>query len=226
MDRPSLFIGSSSEGLEIARAIGVQLQKDAEITIWNEGFFSPSQTTLETLVNSLDRFDFAILVLTPDDFVVSRNMQSSGPRDNVMFELGLFMGHLGRSRTFIVYDEHAKLKIPSDLAGVTPATYDGNRRDQNLISAVSPACVLIRKAIKDLGFFEGKVYRQLQKATDQVEGVSETMERLVHLLARSRAVELDIIASQFGPLISPELLKKMRKDLEDLEESTSGSKIE
>ena len=221
MNHPSLFIRSSSEGLDIAQAVEFQLQKDVEITIWNEGFFGLGGTTLETLVNSLDRFDFAVLVLTPDDFVLSRDVQARSPRDNVMFELGLFMGYLGRSRTFIVYDVQSKVKIPSDLAGVTAATYNGSRTDNNLIAAVGPACTLIRNAIKALGHFEGKGYRQLQQATSQVEGVSESMERLVHLLARSRAVELDIIASQFGPFISREFLAQMKKDLQDLQESTT-----
>jgi hypothetical protein len=67
---------------------------------------------------------------------------------------------------------------------------------------------------------------QLQKATDQVENVYETVERLVYLLARSRAVELDIIASQFGPFISTDFLQKMRKDLKDLEESVKEKQIE
>jgi predicted nucleotide-binding protein len=118
MTKPSIFIGSSSEGLEIARAIEFQLKDVGEITIWNEGVFGLGLGTLESLVNALERFDFAILALTPDDFTVSRNVPTSSPRDNVMFELGLFMGRLGRSRTFIVYDVSTKLKIPSDLAGV------------------------------------------------------------------------------------------------------------
>lgn len=226
MMKPSVFIGSSSEGLEIARAIEFQLKDVGEITTWNEGVFGLGLGTLESLVNALDRFDFAILALTPDDFTVSRDVAASSPRDNVMFELGLFMGRLGRSRTFIVYDVSTKLKIPSDLAGVTTATFDGVRQDKNLIAAVGPVCTLIRNSIRDLGEFEGKGLRQLQKATDQVENVYETVERLVYLLARSRAVELDIIASQFGPFISTDLLQKMRKDLKDLEESVKEKQIE
>src|SRR5690349_18584537 len=118
MIKPSIFIGSSSEGLKGAQAIEFQLQQEAEVTIWNEGFFGMGDGTLETLVNSLERFDFAILVLTADDLVISREISFQSPRDNVMFELGLFMGRLGRSRTFIVCNSAEKLKLPSDLAGV------------------------------------------------------------------------------------------------------------
>src|SRR5437667_2021442 len=119
MAKPSVFIGSSSEGLNFARAARSLLGNDAEITIWNEGFFGLGNTFIETLVNSLPRFDFAILVLTPDDLVNSRDVESFGPRDNVLFELGLFMGRLGRSRTFILHQSNSRVKIPSDLSGVT-----------------------------------------------------------------------------------------------------------
>lgn len=64
--KPSLFIGSSSEGLEIARAIELNLEYDAEVTIWSNGLFGLGMGTLETLVKSLDKFDFAALILTPE----------------------------------------------------------------------------------------------------------------------------------------------------------------
>jgi predicted nucleotide-binding protein len=63
MNKPSVFIGSSSEGLEFARAVRSLLKDDAEITLWNEGFFQLGHTYIETLVNALPRFDFAVLVL-------------------------------------------------------------------------------------------------------------------------------------------------------------------
>src|SRR5277367_3423628 len=69
MAKPSIFIGSSTEGLDFARAARALLAFDAEITLWNEGFFTLGNTFIKTLINSLPRFDFAVLVLTPDDLV-------------------------------------------------------------------------------------------------------------------------------------------------------------
>ena len=66
MKRPTVFIGSSSEGLEVARAAGFQLADTAEVTVWNEGVFKPGLSGLESLMNALDRFDFAVFVFTPD----------------------------------------------------------------------------------------------------------------------------------------------------------------
>ena len=149
MTRPPVFIGSSSEGITIAQTIRAQLKDDAEITIWYEGVFRNGQGYLESLFNALDKFDFAILVWTPDDMTQSREQTSQSPRDNVLFECGLFMGRLGRNCTFIVYDADKGIKIPSDLVGVTLATYRGARRDGNLMAAVGEARDRIREVIKD-----------------------------------------------------------------------------
>src|SRR5690349_11927339 len=92
--RPSVFIGSSSEGLKIARAVQANLDDAAETTLWSQGVFGLSEGTLESLVDRSQDFDFAILVLTPDDLIESRTRRAAAPRDNVLFELGLFTGCL------------------------------------------------------------------------------------------------------------------------------------
>ena len=221
MSKPSVFVGSSSEGLGVARAIELQFQHDAEVTLWTEGIFGLGEPTIESLLNALDRFDFAILVLSPDDLKVSRNQEHMGPRDNVLFELGLFMGRLGKKRTFVVCSGNPQVRLPSDLAGVTVATYDGQRTDRNIVAAVGPACTPIRNTVRDLGPYEGKALGRLQEVTTEMEGASDTVGRIVHLLARSRAVELDLIAEQFGSQILPDHLAKMRGDLKDLEKATT-----
>ena len=161
MAKPSVFIGSSTEGIEFARAIRSLLADVAEVTLWNEGFFRPGNTFIDTLVNALPRFDFAALVLTADDLVQSRDVESMGPRDNVLFELGLFMGRLGRARTFLVHQSRRDLKIPTDLSGVTAAVYEWPREDQNYRAAVGAACDGIREVIRDLGFAEAKTSRAI-----------------------------------------------------------------
>lgn len=147
MLRPKVFIGSSKQNLRIATVLGEGLEEEAavEVTIWDEGFFSLNRGILENLLDQLDQFDFAVLVLAPDDMTISKDQLSPSTRDNVLFECGLFMGRLGRDRVFIVYDESIDLKIPSDLAGVTLAPYDGNRA-----SGPTPS-VAVRKAVRLIG---------------------------------------------------------------------------
>lgn len=149
--RSSVFVGSSSEGVHFARAVRAALESDAEVTVWDEGVFQLGLTFVESLTAALSRFDFAVLVLTPDDVIQSRSEEVSGPRDNVIFELGLFMGALGRGRTFILQQATSPLKIPTDLSGVTTAAYHWPRMDGNCRSAVATACDMIRERVRTLG---------------------------------------------------------------------------
>jgi predicted nucleotide-binding protein len=144
--RPRVFIGSSTEGLDIAEAIQVGLDPVAECTIWNQGLFKPSITTIESIVDVAVDFDYAIIVLTPDDMVIKRGEEVLGPRDNIVFELGLFTGTLGRARTFMVLCRDDQVQLPTDLAGVTVAMYS-RRSDGNLVAALGPVCTQIKRAM-------------------------------------------------------------------------------
>lgn len=200
MIKPSLFIGSSTEGIEFARAIRNGLDNDAEVTLWEDDFFELSKTFIETLSASAARFDFAILVLTLDDWINSRESASFGPRDNVIFELGLFMGTLGRSRTFIVHPNDHRLKIPSDLAGITTAKYSWPREDNSKVAAVGAACDKIRKEVIKLGFSESKTQKKL-------EGVAAEQ------LEQSKNIEaLSFIVSHFLPKYELSHLKKLENN--------------
>ena len=74
-----MFIGSSTEGLEFARAVRTLLAQDAEVTLWNEGFFLVGNTFIDSLVNGLSRFDFAAVVLTPDEITHLKKLESPEP---------------------------------------------------------------------------------------------------------------------------------------------------
>jgi hypothetical protein len=149
MSQPRLFIGSSKANLRVAKVIGRDLEECADVTVWDEGVFGLNQGILEALLKKLDEFDFAVLVLAPDDVTFSKEELKPSTRDNVLFECGLFMGKLGPDRVFIVCDSSVDLKIPSDFAGVTLARYDGSRiQGQEAAAAVREACLQISEAIK------------------------------------------------------------------------------
>lgn len=220
MDKPSVFIGSSTEGLKIAKTIQLLLDKVCEVTIWSQGVFGLSKGYLEELVSSLEKFDFAILVLTPDDMTISRETESDSPRDNVIFELGLFVGGIGRNRTYIVYDRTKKIKIPSDLAGISMATF-ALHSDGNLESSLGACCTRIENEIEKNGVRENKRFNQLSDATKNVDKMNQKFQTLINLMARSRKVELDVIASQFGAFINTDHLRDIKKDLDDLSKAVS-----
>jgi len=146
MERPTIFIGSSSEGRPTARAIKEQFDDEADVDIWDENIFKLHSSYLESLLRAANLYDFAILVFTPDDSTTSRDSMHLAPRDNVLFEHGLFLGRLGPNRAFIICDE--EVKVPSDFAGIKIAKFR-RRDDGNLKSAVSTACNEIRTAIED-----------------------------------------------------------------------------
>jgi hypothetical protein len=190
MSKPTVFIGSSSEGVEFARAARSLLEADGEVTLWNEGLFRVGATFIETLVNSLPRFDFAVLVLTPDDMVVSREQERFGPRDNVIFELGLFMGRLGRERTFMLVDGNSHVKIPSDLSGVTAAVYRWPRNDGNYKAALGAACDEIRSAIRDLGVAEAKTTSQIKELRSR-QDTTESQVRALQFAVKGLVTEYE-----------------------------------
>ena len=90
--------------------------------------------------------DFATLVISPDDQVLSRSTVSDAPRDNVVFELGLFMGALGHERVFLVYPRNASIKLPTDLLGLTVLTYE-----PELPSVAIQVCPLLRDLMNKAG---------------------------------------------------------------------------
>jgi hypothetical protein len=148
--RPFVFVGSSTEGIPIAKALQAGLSECCDITLWSQGIFEPSFGYLESLVKALELADFAVLILTPDDLTDRRGAEANSPRDNVIFELGLFIGRLGRQRCFFVHDKTLPIKIPSDLLGIAAATF-GKRSDGNVVAALGPVCVSIEARVKELG---------------------------------------------------------------------------
>ena len=149
-DKPRLFIISSKEALAIAQDIQVNLQHHAIVQVWTDGVFFASGYALEALEFAVDETDFAIAIAQPDDVAISRRKKSKVTRDNVIFELGLFMGKLGRRRTILFQPENQELKLPSDLHGLTAISYKvGEPKD--MPSLLGGACTQVRKLIEELG---------------------------------------------------------------------------
>src|SRR5262245_16831841 len=154
MDKPRIFLGSSGKQAKLLQALTRGLEAIAHVEPWTTSF-NPGTTTLERLLELTREVDFAAFVFARDDWTANSppvaDPSGSGqasPRDNVVFEAGLFGGTLGMHRTFILHASGAKL--PSDLLGLTCVRYD----------ATSPAELRVvnqrlRKAIES----EGRVAR-------------------------------------------------------------------
>jgi CRP/FNR family cyclic AMP-dependent transcriptional regulator len=147
---PKLFVISSKEALEIARTIRSSLENDVFSTVWDQGVFFAGGYSLEALEQAVSESDFALAIAEPDDIVESRGSRQPTLRDNVLFELGLFMGKLGRHRALLIHPRIDDLKLPSDLQGLTLLQYrPGDPND--LPVRLKPACDQLRTIIGSLG---------------------------------------------------------------------------
>jgi hypothetical protein len=153
--KPRIFLGSSGKQEKLLQALTRGLEDVAHVEPWTTSF-NPGTTTLERLLELAHQVDFAAFVFAQDDWTTgsppATEIAASGqasPRDNVVFEAGLFGGVLGMRRTLILHASGAKL--PSDLLGLTCVRYE---------AATTPAEIRtinqkLRKAIED----EGRVAR-------------------------------------------------------------------
>jgi hypothetical protein len=153
-DKARVFVGSSVESLPYAYAIQENLDPhDAYVKVWSQGVFNIAAYGLESLLDTVRSHDFAVFVFAADDQVISRNQKHKAVRDNVILELGLFMGALGRERTFVIAPMGVDLHLPTDLWGWNVVLYDPSRDRKDLVAAVGVACNRIRMAIQRLGSF-------------------------------------------------------------------------
>jgi hypothetical protein len=142
-------VGSSREAIEVCRAVQSELNDDFDVTVWDQDVFSLSSGALDSLLQALESSDAGIFILKPDDLTTRRGVEEATARDNVVLELGMFIGRLSPSRTFMLTPSGPPLHLPSDLLGITTASYDSTRvARQGMRAAVGPACTQIRNQLK------------------------------------------------------------------------------
>lgn len=141
---PTVFIGSSKEALLVAQVLSDALKGTANVTLWTKAF-DLGETTLDALLRQTRQAHYAVLVAQGDDLSVIRGLRVVVPRDNVVLEAGMFLARFGPRRVFLVCDSTNRAKLPTDLAGVTFATYDSAA--PSLKQALKPTIKQLRSAI-------------------------------------------------------------------------------
>ena len=151
MDKPRIFLGSSGKQAKLLQALTRGLDDVGQVEPWTTSF-NPGTTTLERLLELAREVDFAVFVFARDDWTTTAPGQpppttgsgQASPRDNVVFEAGLFGAAIGMRRTFILHASGSKL--PTDLLGLTSVRYDD-------VTAAEMRIVnqKLRKAIEDQG---------------------------------------------------------------------------
>jgi hypothetical protein len=146
--KPRIFLGSSGKQTKLLQALTRGLAEVADVEPWTV-VFNPGVSTLDRLVELTRQVDFAAFVFAQDDWTANASdvgaPGQASPRDNVVFEAGLFGGALGMRRTFILHARGAKL--PTDLLGLTVVRYPESLTPADM-RAVNDK---LRKAIEDEG---------------------------------------------------------------------------
>jgi hypothetical protein len=125
------------------------LKRHAEVVPWYlDSVWKHGDFILQVLLEQAPKYDFAVIIFAQDDKTISRGNEAYAPRDNVIFEAGLFMAHLGHKRTFIVTPREQNLKILSDLAGLVLLSYDEPTPTSGLKGALKSVCDKICTEIK------------------------------------------------------------------------------
>lgn len=151
MAKPRIFLGSSGKQEKLLQALTRGLGEIAQVEPWTT-VFNPGTSTLERLLELTRQVDFAAFVFAQDDWTTGSKAPSAepgpgqaSPRDNVVFEAGLFGGVLGMRRTFILHASGAKL--PTDLLGLTCVRYPGEMTAAEMRTVNQK----LRKAIENEG---------------------------------------------------------------------------
>lgn len=197
--RPHVFVGSSKEQLRWARAVHGELDEDGEVTVWTQGVFRPTRADLTSIAAEARRSDFAIFIFAPDDLATIRSEEHAIVRDNVIFELGLFVGELGPERCFLLIPRQERLHLPTDVAGVPTLEYEPDRPDGNRAAAVGSACHRVRDEIECQGIRPRSPFADVEAALAAATAKAHSATAgLVGTYPRRASAFADIAASIAG----------------------------
>lgn len=134
--RARVFLASTTESLQLVGALATALDQQSgggefQAVPWNEGVFAPSTYTIPELIEHGRSCSFAVVIASADDVTISRAESQPSPRDNVVFEAGLFCGLIGLERTFVAVPQGVELRLPSDLKGLTTVRYPAAPDDEH-----------------------------------------------------------------------------------------------
>lgn len=170
LEKPRVFIGSSSRNIDLAKAVQRELDKVNPV-VWKQGEFKVGKTTFETLGDVANTNDFAIFVVSPGD-----------PGWNVIFELGMFIGRNGTERAFVLCAGEDRLKLErklSDMKGVTLAMYSkeelkkyrANTLGRSLQAVVGIACGQISEQIQQQWRIDSRYFLKRSGGTSVSESL-------------------------------------------------------
>lgn len=121
--KPKIFIGSSKAGYSVAEKVKNNLTSIGDCFLWQDpNVWEPNRSTFENLLRMVSYFDFGVFVATADDLTLTNDKIVIEPRDNVILEMALFLGAMGRDKSFLLVEEG--IKLPTDFSGIYMPRFD------------------------------------------------------------------------------------------------------
>ncbi len=132
--KPQIFVGSSGTGLPIAELVQKELAAYGDAYLWTQGdLWNPNESTFDNLLRMSGFFDFGVFVATADDYTItSKKEVNYEARDNVLLEMAMFVGALGKRKAFMLVEKN--VDKPSDFHGIYMPTFDKDDPDSILAS--------------------------------------------------------------------------------------------
>lgn len=190
----TVFIASTKEAMDqpwlpdVLTVVEGRLEDKVSLQTWKSAF-EAGDVTGEKLIAYAKTIGAAVVVLTGDDRVDSRGAEGQpSPRDNLIFEAGIFIARLGFGRVLLMREEGAK--VPSDLLGFTLKMFDGpdvagQMSDAKVQKLANGICEFLERAIKETELVEDtSVTRAVKMTLERSEARNEQVREVLARRAR------------------------------------------
>lgn len=131
--------------MDVAEEVKSYFKNDYDCFLWTDEIFKYNDNFLETLMKEASLFDYGFMIFTKDDYTRSRQQEFKSPRDNVVFEFGLFLGRLGKDNAFVIMDKDVKL--PTDLLGTSIVEFKSKKTRRILLNWSKNKCEIDKKSL-------------------------------------------------------------------------------
>jgi hypothetical protein len=144
-----LFICSSVASLDVALALKNNLSGDFMVTTWKENTFQLGHHNLDSIIKASTKYHYVLLVLTPDVVQTFNNNTTANVKDNIIFEMGFFIGIFGKERTFFIVENAPDFKLPTYVSGINYTDFIKPNGPDLLETSLQKCCVHIKNAISE-----------------------------------------------------------------------------
>ncbi len=148
-EKPRVFVASSTKALPYATAVQAHLGETCNVTVWRDLPDFPAKFINEKIFDLSKKFHFGVFIFSDDDRINFNKKLLYVVRDNVLFELGLFIGQLGIGNCYIIRPGIPDFHLPSDIDGILYSKFNQPQSEDEIASVLRVPCGNIKTDIKN-----------------------------------------------------------------------------